>query len=184
MARNLNATNRFVKSALEQVKTASDVHEIRRCLSIVLVNQLRCSVEEAGAVLGVSTPTVSRLRKEFQEVAAGKESRRDAWGGRRHAFMMSTEEESEFLSPFVDRARAGELVVIASIREAFEQRVGREVPASTISRLLDRHRWRKLQPEPHHPDEDRAEQEAFKKKDSPRNFGRPRDSWLPPDPCE
>lgn len=180
MSRNLNVTNRFVESALEQVKAASDVHEMRKCLSIVLVNQLRCSVEQAGAVLGVSVPTVSRLRKQFQDVCFGKDSKRDFWGGRRHSFL-SMEEEKDFLSPFTDKARAGELVIIASIQEAFEQRVGKEVPPSTITRLLDRHRWRKLEPEPHHPDEDKAVQEAFKKKASPKNSGRPRDFWLPPD---
>jgi transposase len=183
MARNLNVTNRFVESALERIKTASDVHEMRRCLSIVLVNRLRCPIEQASVLLGVSVPTVSRLRKEFQEVASGKGNKRDAWGGRRHSFM-NAEEEKKFLSPFVDKARSGELVIIASIREAFEQRVGKEVPSSTITRLLERHRWRKLEPEPHHPDEDKAEQEAFKKKDFPMSFGRPRDFWLPPDPCE
>jgi transposase len=183
MARNLKTTNRFIKSALEQVKTASDVHEMRKCLSIVLVNQLRCSVEQAGTILGVSVPTVSRLRKEFQDGSSGKNSKRDDWGGRRHSFL-SMEEEKKFLLPFVDKARSGELVIIASIQEAFEHRIGKEVPASTITRLLDRHRWRKLEPEPHHPDEDKVAQEAFKKKRFPRSLGRPRDFWLPPDPCE
>lgn len=182
MARNLSATKRFVEPALERVKTASDVHEMRRCLSIVLVNQLRCSVAQAGSILGVSVPTVSRLRKEFQDVADGEGSRRSLWGGRRHA-LMNTEEEKEFLSPFIERARAGELVIIAAIQEAFEHRVGKEVPPSTIARLLERHRWRKLEPEPHHPDEDKSAQEAFKKKLSPKNLGRPRDIWSPPDLC-
>lgn len=183
MARNLKKTNRFIESALVQVKTASDVHEMRKCLSIVLVNQLRCSVEQASTILGVSVPTVARLRKEFQEVFSGKDSRRDDWGGRRHSFL-SMEEEKVFLLPFVEKARAGGLVIIASIQEAFEHRVGKEVPASTITRLLERHRWRKLEPEPHHPDEDKEAQEAFKKKDSPKSLGRPRDFWFPPDHCE
>lgn len=183
MARNLNVTNRYVKSALEQVKTASDVHEIRKCLSIVLVNELRCTVEQTGKVLGISVPTVSRLRKEFQNVASGQASTRDDWGGRRNSYL-NMEEEKEFLAPFIEKAQAGELVIIASIQEGFENRIGNEVPASTITRLLKRHRWRKLEPEPHHPDEDKFAQEVFKKKRFPKNFGRPRDIWLPPDHCE
>jgi transposase len=180
MSRNLNITNRFVESALEQIKDVTNVYEMRRCLSIVLVNQLRCTVEQAGTILGVSTPTVSRLRKEFQDVRSGKDSKREYWGGRRHCFL-SMEEEKEFLAPFVENARAGELVIIAAIQEAFEHKVGKEVPPSTITRLLDRHRWRKLEPEPHHPDEDKVAQEAFKKKASPRSLGRPKDFWFPPD---
>ena len=183
MARTVKTTNRFIKLALEQVKTVSDVHEMRQCLSIIIVNQLRCSVEQAGAILGVSVPTVSRLRKEFQDVSSGIDSKREDWGGRRHSFL-SIEEEKKFLSPFVEKASSGELVIIASIQEAFEDRIGKAVPASTITRLLNRHRWRKLEPEPHHPDEDKDAQEAFKKNSSPKSLGRPRDFWLPPDHCE
>lgn len=183
MARNLNTTDRFVRSALEHMKTVSDVHDMRKCLSIVLVNNLRCSVKQTATMLGVSVPTVSRLREEFQVVPPGKRSARDAWGGRRRAHM-SAEEEKQLLAPFVEKARAGELVIISSIQEAFERRIGKDVPASTITRLLDRHRWRKLEPEPRHPDEDKAAQEAFKKKSSQRNLGRPKDSWLPPGPSE
>jgi transposase len=168
MTRNLHKTNCFIDSALERIKSASNVHDVRSCMSIVLVNQLGHTIPETGRVLGVSASTVSRLRREFQAVASGKPPARESWGGRRHA-LLSVEQEYTFLAPFIERAGEGELVIVAAIHEAFEQRVGKEVPASTVTRLLKRHRWRKVQPEPHHPDEDQAEQQAFKKNASPKS---------------
>lgn len=182
MPRNLKETDQFAKSALKQVKGVSDVYEIRKCLAILLVNKLRCTVEEAAEIIGVSARTVCRLRKEFQNVIAGKNPAREDWGGRRNSFL-SMKEEAAFLSPFIEKAKAGELVIIASLQESFEHKIGKGVPASTITRLLDRHRWRKLEPEPRHPDEDKQAQEAFKKKDSPRRLGRPVTRWLPPGLC-
>jgi transposase len=182
MPYNLKKTDPFVPLAQEQIKVAPDVHSMRKCLAIILVNKLRCTYEDAAAILGVSTPTITRLRKEFQNVTAGEKSPREEWGGRRHSFL-TFDEEREFLSSFTEKAKAGELVITASIQEAFEQKIGKEVPKSTISRLLDRHRWRKLEPEPRHPDEDKLAQEAFKKKDSQRRLGRPKNCWIPPDLC-
>jgi transposase len=182
MPHNLKATDQYTKSALKQVRVVSDVYDIRRCLAILLVNKLRCSIEEAAELIGVSARTICRLRKEFRNVAAGKSPAREDWGGRRNSFL-SMEEETDFLSPFVEKARAGELVIIASIQESFEHTVGKEVPPSTITRLLDRHRWRKIEPEPRHPDEDKVAQEAFKKKGLPKSLGRPLTFWLPPDLC-
>ena len=182
MPKDLKETDQFAKSALKQVKGVSDVYEIRKCLAILLVNKVRCTVEEAAELIGVSPRTVCRLRKEFLNVAAGKNPAREDWGGRRNSFL-SMKEEAEFLSPFIEKAKAGELVIIASLQESFEHKVGKDVPPSTITRLLDRHRWRKLEPEPRHPDEDKLAQVAFKKKDSPRRLGRPVTRWLPPGLC-
>lgn len=182
MPHSLKKTDSFVKLAQEQVRDATDVYGIRKCLAILLVNKLRCTLEEAGALLGVSAPTVKRLRREFQSSSAGEKSLREDWGGRRNSFL-SMEDETAFLVPFIEKAKAGELVIISALQEAFENKVGKEVPPSTITRLLDRHRWRKLEPEPRHPDEDKVAQVAFKKKDSPKRFGRPVISWIPPGLC-
>lgn len=182
MPQNLKKTDRYIKPALEHVKTASDAHEIRMGLAILLVNQQHCTVEESAELIGVSAPTVCRLRKEFQAGIAGKRLLRENWGGRRHSYL-NEKEEKEFLSPFVERAKAGELVVVSAIQSAFEQRVGKEVPPSTITRLLERHRWRKIEPEPRHPEEDKAAQEAFKKKVFPKRLGRPLVFLSPPGLC-
>ena len=55
MPYNLKLTDQFVSTALKQVKDVSDVYDIRKCLAILLVNKLRCSLEEAAELLGVSS---------------------------------------------------------------------------------------------------------------------------------
>ena len=107
MPNNLKATDQYARSALKQVKGVSDVYEIRKCLAILLVNKLRCTIEDAAEIIGVSARTLCRLRKEFQNVAIGKKSAREDWGGRRNSFL-SMEEETSFLSPFVDRSFGGD----------------------------------------------------------------------------
>ncbi|NJN68521.1 MAG: IS630 family transposase [Chloroflexaceae bacterium] len=79
----------------------------------------------------------------------------------RHRYL-SRAEERQFLEPFLDRAQRGDIVTAREIQRAFEERVGRVVAASTISRLLQRHQWRKIVPRPRHPTSDPEEQAAWK----------------------
>jgi hypothetical protein len=80
---------------------------------------------------------------------------------------LSLEEEKEFLAPWIEKAVTGGVLVVPPIHLAFQERVGHEVPKSTIYRLLARHGWRKVTPDTRHPKVDVAAQEEFKK-NSPR----------------
>jgi hypothetical protein len=83
-------------------------------------------------------------------------------GGRRHQYL-TLQEEQQFLAPFFAQAERGEIATVQELQRAFEAKVGHEVDDSTISRLLDRHGWRKLMPRPRHPQADPQAQEQFKK---------------------
>jgi transposase len=84
---------------------------------------------------------------------------------------MTNEEEEEFLRPWADQAREGQVLVLSPIRAALAQRLGRPVAASVVYRFLARHGWRKVAPDTRHPKSDFQLQEAWKK-----NF---RKIWLP-----
>lgn len=92
-------------------------------------------------------------------------------GGRRRQ-SMSWEAEQAVLAPFFERAERGEIATTGEIQRAFEAQAGHPVHKSTISRLLNRHGWRKLAPRPRHPKADAAAQEQFKKTSRP--------AWRPP----
>lgn len=77
-----------------------------------------------------------------------------------HAYL-NFEEEASFLASFDEPAKHGHLTTIQTIQSAFEAKVGTQVAPSTIYRLLERHKWRKLAPRPYHPEGDKAAQETF-----------------------
>jgi transposase len=131
---------------------------------------------------GVATATVHQLISAYNRrgVAAVETVGK---GGRRHQYL-TLEQEQEFLAPFFAQAQVGTITTAAEIKQAFEALVGQEVAETTISRLLDRHGWRKLVPRPVHPKADPEEQAAFKK-----TLNRPSKRLSPPasptasDPC-
>jgi transposase len=117
--------------------------------------------EEIARDTGVSVTTVRRVISSCNRlglVAIETPGR----GGRRHAYM-SVEQERSFLQPFFARAAQGEIATVEEIQRAFEAEVKHAVHFTSISRLLDRHGWRKLVPRPRHPSANPEEQAAFKK---------------------
>ena len=64
---------------------------------------------------------------------------------------------------FLNKRKEVEYFIVSKIKEAYEKLLGREVPHSTIYRMLERHGWRKIAPTPSHPKADPQAQEAFKK---------------------
>jgi len=84
------------------------------------------------------------------------------WGGRRRE-LMTFDEEKKFLEPWAQQAKDGGILVVSVIRAALAQHLGRSVKASIVYRLLERHGWRKVAPDTHHPKSDPAAQEEWKK---------------------
>lgn len=82
-------------------------------------------------------------------------------GGRRKSYL-SEDAEQDFLAELEPKAKRGELTTKTQIKLAFEQRVGRNIPKSTIYRVLQRHQWSKRKPRPTHPKADKDKLEQFK----------------------
>jgi transposase len=120
-----------------------------------------CSASQIAQVLGWATATVhithSRWAREGEALFELKGK-----GGRR-SHNLTEAEEAEVLAPFVEQATAGNVLKAADIQAAYEARVGRAVPNSTIYRLLKRHGWRKVAPRPRHPKANVTARGAFKK---------------------
>lgn len=169
MARPRRIDEELVGKARDAVVSAESLAELRRAQAVLLPAVMGATLEQTARLLGVSRASVPRLQARFREsVHAGKAPPR--WGGRRRS-LMSFEEETEFLAPWAEQAKAGGVLVVSVIRAALAQRVGRPVQPSVVYRLLERHGWRKVAPDTHHPKSDPAAQEEWKK-NSPRR-------WLP-----
>lgn len=145
----------------DRLKQASTHAEFKRIQCVLIRATLGSSAAQIAQLLGWSTTTVhvihSRWAKEGDAIF--ELGRR---GGRRRE-NLSVEQEQELLEPFVARAKAGGMLTVTEIRQAYQRRIGKEVAPSTVYRMLGRHGWRKIVPRPRHPKTDEAAQGAFKK---------------------
>ena len=168
MARTAQFTEEAIQQALKLRDEATTVSEFRKALSVLLIADLGIDTEKAADLLGISRRTVFNYRKRIcNQDSAPKNS----WGGRRR-FSLSLEEESEFLSVWEEQAKAGGVLSVPPIHAALVERLGHDTPMSTTYRMLERHGWRKVQPDTKHPKSDPAVQEEFKKNS--------RRLWMPP----
>ena len=147
-----------LQALLKQCRTPK---EARRVQAILLYAQHGWGCKPVAAATGLSPAYVSALQTAFFREGASVLLRRQKHAERRQYLKRS--EEAAFLERFTQSAQEGELVSIADIKQAYEQRVQREVALSTIYRLLHRHQWRKVAPRPKHPKSDPKERERFKK---------------------
>lgn len=161
MARRPKSPSSLVAAAEQVVGRSTDGRELRRAQSMLLPAAMGLSLEQTGRAIGRSRSSVIRMRAEFRRTQEGQ-AVGSGWGGRRRQ-NMTREQEKELLSPFFERAGQGGMLVVAPIKAAYEQALGRAVPESTVYRLLARHGWRKIAPRRHHPKRDAAAQERWEK---------------------
>jgi len=105
---------------------------------------------------------VSRLCAEFKSVGLLQYTKRKYGGNNTN---MSREEEVAFVESFNKQAELGELVTMAAIAAAYDEKTGKSRESkSTVYKLLHRHKWRKLKPRRQHPKKaSEAEMDASKK---------------------
>lgn len=145
----------------ERLKRAGSHAEYQRIQCVLIRATLGSSAGQIAELLGWSTATVHVLHSRWSKEGDAIFDLRGRGG--RHNQHLSPEQEQQLLEPFVDRAEAGGMLTVAEIQQAYQEQLGKEVAASTVYRLLDRHGWRKVVPRPRHPKADVAVQAAFKK---------------------
>jgi transposase len=148
----------------EQVKERmrNDPNPLYRQRWLIIYNALvdPREAKDIAKDTGVSVATVHQLIPRYNQLGVAAVET-PGKGGRHHEYM-TLEEERNLLGTFFERAGKGEIVTAKQIKQAYEQKVGREVDETTIYRLLKRHKWRKVMPRPYHPQANKQEQEDFK----------------------
>lgn len=132
------------------------------------------ATESIAQTVGLSVSHVRRVWSDYLRGGLSAAQGRPK-GGRRHQHL-SAAQEQRLLAPLEQQAQAGALVTVAQIQQRYQARVGRAVPASTVYRVLARHRWRRVQPRPKHPKDNPHARRAFKKTSG--QSGR-RGGWAP-----
>ena len=170
MARPRKINEELVRQAQHAVSNPKDATELRCAQSVLFPAIMGATLEQTATLLGVSRASVPRLQARFRQSMQTGKSPPNNWGGRRRE-LMTFDEEKKFLEPWEQQAKDGGILVVSVIRAALAQHLGRSVKASVVYRLLERHGWRKVAPDTHHPKSDLAAQEEWKK-----NF---RKHWRP-----
>jgi transposase len=157
------------KGCLSKAKTAE---ELRKAQAVVMPLEFGLSIEQTARAIGVSTGWACQLRNRFIREGGIPREAKPLRGGRRRE-NMSLEEEKAFLAPFFDKAKEGGILVVGEIKNALDQRLGRNVALASAYNLLHRHDWRKLAPDKQHPKSDADGQDERKKTSRPhcRNRG-------------
>jgi transposase len=159
--------HQFIDRAKELLANARTVKELRQAQSVILPLEFHLSLDQTSAITGISKRWVSQLRAEFIR-SNGTIEQKPSRGGR-HRENLSLAQESDFLEPFIEKAKEGGILVVSEIKDALQTTLGRTVALASVYNLLHRHDWRKLVPDKHHPKLDPEAQEAFKK--TPGNAG-------------
>lgn len=145
----------------ERLKKAKTKGEYQRIQCLWLRAEMNFNALTIAKILGWRASSVRNLWSRFftlgEAVLLGKGK-----GGRKRQ-NLGLEEEKQLLSYFHKKAASGGVIIVTEIKLEYEKIVGREVPYSTIYRMLARHGWRKISPRPRHPKSDKEAGEAFKK---------------------
>ncbi len=131
-------TRERVRHLLSTAKKKSDFQRIQ-CI------WLRCEMQmKADSVARITQLKPATVRKIWADFLRDGESVlfEKKRGGRRNSHL-SREEEILFLEPFFRKIARGVPFEIAEIKDAYENHIGKEVPKSTVYRLLGRHGWKK-----------------------------------------
>lgn len=159
------------KACLAKAKT---VEELKQAQAVLLPLEFGLSLEQTAQAIGVSVGWACQLRTRFVRAGGIASNSRAMRGGRRRE-NMTRDEEAAFLEPFIEKAKAGGILIVGEIKQALDVRLGRKAALSSAYNLLHRHGWRKLAPDKRHPKADVAAQEDWKK-NSPTSSRKSTDS--------
>lgn len=144
---------------LEKIRTSANFRRQQKWWIVYNALVDPRTAAEIATHTGTTQRLVHQVISDYNRKGAGA-IETSGKGGRRSSYL-SPVEEQVFLRELEPQAKRGQITTKAEVKQAFEQRIGKTVHKTTIYRLLQRHRWRKLKPRPRHPKADLDEQAHF-----------------------
>lgn len=161
MPKRREFTDEQILEITEAEKKTSKKYEIKRILILRLLAVDKMATKDISQIVGYNKATINNIvSRYFKEGLKSMIGENRKGGNKRY---LSEEETSELLKSFEKQAEDGHMLVISDIKKAYEKKIGKEVPASTIYRMVARQKWRKIMPRSKHPKSKPEEQEAYKK---------------------
>jgi hypothetical protein len=136
MARTANFTRDELDRAARFRDRPKDRREYRAGLLVLLAARHGLTRARLADAFCIDVKTVFNDMKLVR--GPDPASPKNARGGRRNC-LMSLEEERQFLREHRERNSGGPAVSVSALHAAFNERVGKVTPVSTVYRLLKRH---------------------------------------------
>jgi transposase len=162
MARKAGGTEQL-EVAMERLKKAKTVTELRAAQAIVLPLALGLSLEQTALAIGRSVGVTCRMRTLYDPVTGDEKKTTRRKCELRNRAKASLEQEARILDEVLREAAIGGVVIVPPLKPAVEARLGKPLALSTLYQMLARHGWRKLAPDKSHPQADPAARDAWKK---------------------
>ncbi len=150
-----------VKEIDEQIKNCKEKWKIRSWMAVRHALVSPAPAKAIGLVVGLAKQTINNLISRYNKY--GPDVIIKATRATRKRGNLTFAQEKELLEEFYPLAKEGKIPTAKEIQKRYQILIGKEVPHTTIYRLLDRHDWYKKVPRPFNPDAKQEEQEAFKK---------------------
>ena len=147
------------QSQLQEIEAARKKNRnknVERRLYVLVMRAEGKSLEEISEKTGYHISTASKLIARYMRDGISAIAENHYKGNRRN---MSFEEEAAILTPFIERAKRGEMVDIKEIAAAYQKAVPHKISDTQIYYVLHRHGWRKIMPRSRHPK--KASEEAI-----------------------
>lgn len=141
----------FSKEQQEELKKAERKNRdknIDRRIKAILLRSQGIRPSDVAAETKFNKKYISELVSKYFKGGISAIVENHYGGNRRN---LSYEEEKELLKDFEERAKSGQIVETAEIKQVYETKVGHRIGGGQIYRVLKRHKWRKIMPRSKHP---------------------------------
>ena len=142
MSKRLTPPDDWAETLPPLLKSARTANDLRQVLCVWMRLALGMSKEQIAIATGWSASTIRQVQERFlrEGVAAFQGPGK---GGRRNE-LMTRQSEYALLRRLREENFPNEVLEFHAVHRAVENAVGREVPVSTVHRLLKRHGWRRV----------------------------------------
>jgi len=154
-------TQEQIDAILKAEKEADNKYVIKRLMVLRLRAVQNMPSKEIGKIVGYPPASVNNILSKYFNNGLESMLGENRKGGNKRYLTQS--EENQILQGFESQSEEGKILIVADIKEAYEKTVGKEVPKSTIYRMLKRQGWRKVMPRSKHPKSKPEEFSAYKK---------------------
>ena len=161
MSKRREFTSEQISEIIEAENKSTKKYETKRIMILRLVAIEKMKSGDIAKVVGYNKATIDNIVSKYFKAGIESILGENRRGGNKR--YLSEDEEAKFLESFEKKAENGHIIIVSEIQKAYEKKVGKEVPNSTIYRVLARQNWRKIMPRKRHPKSNPEEQEDYKK---------------------